>query len=432
LTPPDEPKRIAATPRGLLILFSRRRGRDQPAAPVAPSASGAALGQDRVWFAHAIRGPACLIVVSVHLGHLFWTEQSTAAAIGHFPAVAVGDPAPWPGLYSTLTGAQINIGSMALCLFFLVSGFVVPYALERGTLGSFFVRRFFRLYPTLWACLLLNLGALALQARLLGDAFPFGPKDVAGNAFLLSPYLRMPWIEPVLWSLAVEELFYVLAALAAWRNLLARRSVVLGLAVGLTAASLAGAHVELGGVLFWLAFNSTFVVLVLLGVVFHQIHRGRWGKADGAAILLAVLACFEVSLYWGATEGVANAYGVAGAAALGVFAALYWARDRLPEWRVLEWLGDITYPLYMVHALNGYIILRVVWLATGSYYLAIAAAFSAALAMAAVVHHFVDRPTNDFGRRLAKRMRTRAAAARPLPSPLDTVVTAPTPVGPAG
>ncbi len=43
-----------------------------------------------MWFAHAIRGPACLIVVSVHLGHLFWTDQPTAAAIGHFPAVAVG------------------------------------------------------------------------------------------------------------------------------------------------------------------------------------------------------------------------------------------------------------------------------------------------------------------------------------------------------
>ncbi len=104
---------------------------------------------------------------------------------------------------------------MALCLFFLVSGFVVPYALERGTLGSFFVRRFFRLYPTLWVVPPASTWrVLALQARVPGgrpsrSARRTSPATPSSS----SPYLRMPWIEPVLWSLAVEELFYVLAAL---------------------------------------------------------------------------------------------------------------------------------------------------------------------------------------------------------------------------
>ncbi len=375
-----------------------------------------------MWFAHAIRGPACLVVVAVHLGYVFWADQPHVSAIGHFPALDLGEPNFWARLYEW--PAQWHLyGTIAVCLFFLVSGFVVPYALERGTLGSFFVRRFFRLYPTLWVCLLVNLAVVALQSRLLGSAFPYDAKEVAGNAVLLGPYMRVGWIEPVLWSIAVEELFYLLAALAAWRKVLARRGFVVVAAAGLTAASLAGGSATAGSPLFWLSFNATFVIYVLLGVVFHQVYRGRWAAWEGAGLLVAVLAAFEISLHWGATGVIAHFYDVSGVVGLGLFAALYLARDRLPQSRLLDWLGNITYPLYMVHALNGYLLLRVVWLATGNYYVSVAVAVTGALALAALVHRLVDRPSNDFGRRLAKRMRVRRAHGRPVPGVGDPAST---------
>jgi hypothetical protein len=59
-------------------------------APVAP--------RERVWFAHAIRGPACLLVVLTHLADVFVFDQPAAAAVGHFPPVEGLPSAPWAGV----------------------------------------------------------------------------------------------------------------------------------------------------------------------------------------------------------------------------------------------------------------------------------------------------------------------------------------------
>ncbi len=194
---------------------------------------------------------------------------------------------------------------------------------------------------------------------------------------------------------------------------------MLGLAVGLMVASLAvDAGVELGGLLFWLAFNSTFVILVLLGSGLPPGPSGPVGTTGRRRHPPRRPRLLRGQPLLGRHRAaIANAYGVAGAAALGVFAALYWARDRLPEWRVLEWLGDITYPLYMVHALNGYLILRVVWLETGNYYVAVAVAFASALGHwpPSSTASSTGPPTISAGVS-PNGCGPEAAAARPLPS----------------
>ncbi len=102
---------------------------------------------------------------------------------------------PWIGVLGVLARRHIATGALGVLLFFLVSGFVIPFSLEHRNLRGFFVRRFFRLYPTLWICLLLTMTMLAVQAHFLGTALPFGKRTVGANAFLLSSYVRAPWIE---------------------------------------------------------------------------------------------------------------------------------------------------------------------------------------------------------------------------------------------
>ena len=58
------------------------------------------------------------------------------------------------------------------------------------------------------------------------------------HLFLVDPP-AVAWIDPVLWSLAVEELFYLVAATPAWRGLLARRGAVVAVAAVLTTAAVA-------------------------------------------------------------------------------------------------------------------------------------------------------------------------------------------------
>jgi peptidoglycan/LPS O-acetylase OafA/YrhL len=117
-----------------------------------------------------------------------------------------------------------------------VSGLVIPLSLGRNSLGGFFVRRFFRLYPTLWVVQALVLAVLAFQARCHHLAFPFPPTVILGNALLVNSYLGHPFIEAVCWTLLMEELFY---AVCAWRGVLDKPVAVLLVAFGLSVLALA-------------------------------------------------------------------------------------------------------------------------------------------------------------------------------------------------
>ena len=372
----------------------------------------------RVWFAQAIRGPACLLVMLAHFGQTFLTEQPTVGAVALFPPVSGLPRPPWSGVTGFLADANLSLGHIGVFLFFLVSGFVIPFSLRDGRLGGFFARRFFRLYPTLWACLAITVLTLVVHLHSLGYTLPYDVRAVAGNGLLLSPYLRSRWIEPVLWTLAIEELFYLLAALMAWRGRLADGRVVGGAAAVLTAVALAaGTAQRPATVLFWLGFNATFVLFILVGLAFNHVFHGRWSGRRAAAGGAGLMACFALALWRGPVAPQAAVYLTSSAVALAAFGGLYAGRRRLPQWRPLDALSNISYPLYLLHAVCGYVVMRVVFVRTGNYYLAAGVALAGAVAVAAAVHAVVERPSIALGRRLTRR--GRAVVPAPAPAPVS-------------
>src|SRR5262249_17779929 len=117
----------------------------------------------RLWFAQGLRAVACLLVVVAHYFEAFLQSHQTTASLALFPPLT---ELPTPGFlraFPWLATHGFPFGGVGVALFFLVSGFVIPFSLQKNSLGGFFVRRFFRLYPTLWVALLLILGILAFQ-----------------------------------------------------------------------------------------------------------------------------------------------------------------------------------------------------------------------------------------------------------------------------
>ena len=105
--------------------------------------------------------------------------------------------------------------------------------LERNGLGGFFTRRFFRLYPTLWAVQLIILAVLALHASHYHLPYPHGPAGVVSNALLVHAYVGLPAIEGVCWTLLIEELFYAICAVCAWRRVLDKPATIMLVGLGL-------------------------------------------------------------------------------------------------------------------------------------------------------------------------------------------------------
>ena len=72
-----------------------------------------------------------------------------------------------------VTHQYVNIGRFGVVAFFLVSGYIIPFSLERGgSVRRFAVGRFFRLYPLYWVSLVAILVIYQFQHDALDAGLP--------------------------------------------------------------------------------------------------------------------------------------------------------------------------------------------------------------------------------------------------------------------
>ncbi len=117
-----------------------------------------------------------------------------------------------------LIGNHPKTGSLGVMIFFVLSGFLITGILlkeYRGTgaisLGNFYRRRAYRIFPTFYCCWLLTtlVDFLAHQLQWKTAALSFFYLMDYGRA--LAPPDVQPWMHMwISWSLAVEEKFYLL------------------------------------------------------------------------------------------------------------------------------------------------------------------------------------------------------------------------------
>ena len=125
-------------------------------------------------------------------------------------------------------------GWLGVEVFFVISGFIVPYAMLRAgyTLSAwptFMVKRLIRLEPPYLVsiAIVMLLGIASTMAPgFQGPPIDWTPAQIAGHLGYLNTFLGLPWLNPVYWSLAIEFQFYVLIGLVmpALRRGAARRA----------------------------------------------------------------------------------------------------------------------------------------------------------------------------------------------------------------
>ena len=353
----------------------------------------------KVVFADQLRGLAALLVVLSHMFNVYPFAQGIVSATVAAPQLQVAPV--W--MSGAVTQSWINFGPFGVGLFFLVSGFVIPFSLRRHGRWTFLLARALRIYPTYWAAL--GIGGLVgtASARYWGRPLPFGWRAVWANATLLHTLRGISTIDQVNWSLVIEVHFYLFAALA--RPWLLRCSLWPMLAaVAGGGALLALQRAGRVGTPSFLELEAMSLPYMLIGTLFHYHFRGTLRPvALGAAVagLAAVfLGLFKASAATGGDAMQAASYGYA----LLVFATAYAIRTWIPDWRVLRLLARISYPLYAVHLLASFALMT--WLMAGppgwSYTWAGAVTFALMLALAWALHQNVERWTIRWGAALGR------------------------------
>lgn len=227
------------------------------------------------------------------------------------------------------------LGDLGVDVFFVVSGFIIPYSLSRGgyviaDFGRFLCKRILRLDPPYFAAMgcAVALGLLAASAPgYAGAPYHISFWQLVLHLGYLNAFFHYEWVNPVFWSLAVEFQYYLM--MGALFPLLTTSSRVLRLLTLVALGVLGCLYPEKAFLLHWLP-------LFLVGIVTFQFEAGLITKTW---FLSALALLFLVNAYsHSASTGL-----------IVVFTGLAIAFSRISVPAPLKRLGQISYSLYLVH-----------------------------------------------------------------------------------
>jgi peptidoglycan/LPS O-acetylase OafA/YrhL len=392
-------------------------------APVTTAGTRGETGQRQrvVWFAHFARALAALVVLwARYIAEFREQKQLVSAFVFTEPIALVDIPKSFllDAYIWSRDALTIDLGAAAVGVFFVLSGFVIPFALERRTLPAYGIRRVLRVYPTLWAVTALSVLMILVVSKW---ELPFSWDRVWTQGTLINQYTGNDWVDPSYWTIPIEELFYVVAALLAVTRLLRRPWAVVLAAAGVSALALSLGRVtpdiapgESPGwefwTRFWLGRNLGFMTFIFVGVALHMLYRRFWSRTTFVVVTALVCGIYYLTLHNGPFRppflpggDQATTYFRSFMLGLGAFLLFYWIGDRLPKNKPIKVLGDISYPIYLVGAVIGWGILVFFTRGLGNYFLAVPVTVIAVLLLAYGLHRVVEKPTMDFSQRFTAK-----------------------------
>ncbi len=362
------------------------------------AASSSSHPAPRFEFIDGLRGLAAMMVVITHLAN--------AAADKH------------PGIFGPNVAELADLGRYGVQIFFVLSGFVIAHSVWLGAhsfryLGRFAGRRFVRLDLPYWCVILFELILLSISGLVMSDYArelpPIG--EILANATYLQEFLGYQHILPVFWTLCYEVQFYLVFVLAL--TLLAKLRNA-GVSVDATR--------KIASVALVLSFSiSLAIYLGRLPVPHEALFFDRWfqfafgviaylyfrGQCSGAWVAAAAMACVL-----GAAAFGINAYRVISTLITAATALAILASFKFRGWNSLligpsmQFLGKISYSLYLLHLCIGWRTTVLVRELLGDAYSTLAAYFAFALGVIAsvmgawIMHLLIERPSIQIARKI--------------------------------
>ncbi|MFN7944217.1 MAG: acyltransferase [Blastocatellia bacterium] len=301
---------------------------------------GNSLRQGRVVELDGVRGLAALLVLCYHAFYIPLLNQ------------------PVSGLAKLLAEAT-RAGWLGVDLFFVLSGFLITGILldsrtERNYFRNFYARRVLRIMPLYYAALLV----LLMCYRGSGSFVLLGSVYLTNLAALFA----VPMLFGPLWSLSVEEHFYLLWP---WlvRYLSARRLAILAALIVLLTPlvrALAFGRVGVMEIYYysWFRFDGLALgALLAIGLRRESCTAAQLRRAALSAVSVGIII-IAAGLPFGILSrerfvGTTLLYTAAQLIFAGLIAAaLLPGRSLLRAalaWRPLTWCGEISYCFYLVH-----------------------------------------------------------------------------------
>lgn len=226
-----------------------------------------------------------------------------------------------------------SYGWLGVEVFFVISGFIIPYSMYKGRytinkIKTFLGKRISRIDPPYFFIILIVIALnylSTLSPYYRGSGFEVDLRNLIFHIGYLNGIMDEPWLSPIFWTLAIEFQFYLFIALCF--PLLIHSS---GLIRYLLIISILASGFIFPSSVFFFKYSALFVI----GILIFYLHA----KVSTVRNLVLPIFCVLVLCY--VQLGFLPIL-----AALGTLLMIL-----LPiKVRFLEFLGMISYSLYLIH-----------------------------------------------------------------------------------
>jgi len=359
--------------------------------------------RERFVFIDGLRGIAALYVAVFH----FWLLADGLSG-GAVSGVT-------PGALTLL----LMHGDLGVDIFFVISGFVISYSMLGERIGLEFIRTFalrrsLRLDPPYWIVLASVVLIRVIEASVFRKPVELpSPWTFTTNVMYLQDIMGTPNLLSISWTLCLEIQFYLVYVLLL---AIVQRAFSTNVRLELRLAAVFGPVFVISGAFLYAQATAHGVFInywyaFFLGALTCWALYARTGFGVWAATTTVVLVATAITRQ-------PQPAAVAGAAALIYVAGRL---GRLTTWLragPLQYLGGISYSLYLVHAPFGWGIVGLGNALAKSSVLAhfgsIGLAIGASIVLAHLLRSYVEVPGIQLGRRLTSGAPARSMSVSPV------------------
>lgn len=310
-----------------------------------------------------VRGVSALLIVLFHYTH-------------HYRIFTNG--------YKTYDfGIDVYWGYAAVCTFFMLSGFLATNALSKKGIkpSSHLRKKLRRFYPAYWACM--SVTTIVLFFFFVEERISVG--QYIANLTMVSPLMRVPFVDGVYWSMQNELIFMLfVCALIPLGQKWQKRIVLIWIitAVILTCFPLKALRFAR------IAFISDHAHSFVAGIAISWFMRRTISRR--MLCVLLTLCCVNASIRYGLMSAHVVFFVCSGTILL-----LSGQLDKIISHnnilvRCVSWIAVISYPLYLLHQMAGFAILRQLHSASVPTFCAFFITIAVILGVSWLIHKYVE------------------------------------------
>ena len=355
----------------------------------------------KVLFADQLRGLAFICVVIVHWLGVF-RQYDLMSYVTGAPAIDLSNHNLYENLLPGLP--NFNYGPFGVSLFFLISGFVIPFSMDSSGRGKFIVSRALRIYPVYIISSLVMLLFYFSSHLYWGAPVHLSIKEVIANITLTSSILDYPSIDLINWTLEIEIKFYLIMFIFFNSIKSANIGVILIPLTLLIAFSVSrNFHIFDSSYKQAISFHNlrvemTYISYMFLGVLINRLYKKDIGVYEfiiaSAFLILIVRQTSIVTGVYNIELCYNYAYGYI------VFLACYLLNKSFKPNKALSFLSRISYPFYALHSIIGYCSIRYLLSLGVSHAIAFIITFMMVTGLAFIINTTVETPVMKATKRI--------------------------------